>query len=594
MTGAYTRRGVVVLVVLAVGLSVAAPALGAATVSQDDGSTTTFGDGLDDSTSDSDGGTTTSDSTTDGSTEDDDSGGLLDDSDDSSGDSTDTSDDSDSSGDSTDDTDDSDGLSFDDGSDGEDTNDSESSDSTFGSEDDTNDSESGDSTFDDGEDSNDSDGTESGGSTDDGEQYDWSIPNVTSTTQVVGTETTMVLSPDEIEEGSLAPTDLVDVDRTVSASTSETDSETVPTTTAYELAVADLSTSDPGPLLLIETSGDTVASTSTAAGSLGTSIDRIGDSLATDISTAPTSDGRSSTTAASLDAARVSDGADRTTGATGGANDASGSADVDDTGGSAGDGPAAVDARQPGRQALDLRVPTDDLPVPSDPAGVGMALGATALAAAGIRQSSALSGMAGGFATSVGTAASTMPGSSAVSRLVRMLAPFRYSRYDDSDPLEHEARDAMFEVVESSPGTYLSEIADRADIPLSTARHHIRVLEREDLVSGAKVRGKRRFYPAYTEGVELAAAMNDESTAAVIDALARLGAASVSDLADELGRDPSTVSHHVQRLEEDDVVVRERDGRAVMNKLSAAARTALDPEEGPSDSPTAGEAMASD
>jgi predicted transcriptional regulator len=178
-------------------------------------------------------------------------------------------------------------------------------------------------------------------------------------------------------------------------------------------------------------------------------------------------------------------------------------------------------------------------------------------------------------------------------RLFRMLAPFRYSRYDDSDPLEHDARADVYDVVNDAPGAYLSEVADEAGLPLSTARHHIRVLEREDLVSGAKVRGKRRFYPAYTQGIELAAALNDEATAVVIDAISRLGASSVSDLADELGRDPSTVSHHLKRLAEDDIIVRERDGRAVMNKLSAEARTALEPGH---DSPTveAGEALASD
>jgi DNA-binding transcriptional ArsR family regulator len=105
----------------------------------------------------------------------------------------------------------------------------------------------------------------------------------------------------------------------------------------------------------------------------------------------------------------------------------------------------------------------------------------------------------------------------------------------------------------------------------------MKVLEREDLVSGAKLRGKRRFYPAYADGIELAAALNDDSTASIIDALARLGASSVSDLADDLGRDPSTISHHLQRLDGDGIITREREGRAVMNKLSAEARTALEP-----------------
>jgi len=88
--------------------------------------------------------------------------------------------------------------------------------------------------------------------------------------------------------------------------------------------------------------------------------------------------------------------------------------------------------------------------------------------------------------------------------------------------------------------------------------------------------------------------MNDDATASVLDAIARLGAASVSDLADEIGRDPSTISHHLQRLEEDGIIVRERDGRAVMNTLAPEARTALVPESGEAEVVEAAEAMASD
>jgi predicted transcriptional regulator len=237
-------------------------------------------------------------------------------------------------------------------------------------------------------------------------------------------------------------------------------------------------------------------------------------------------------------------------------------------------------------------------PLPPGPTA-GLALGAGALAAAGVGRNAAVAPtLLTNLGSSLGSAltASLAPiagRASVLDRLIRMLAPFRYSRYDDSDPLEHDARADVYEVVNEAPGAYLSEVAEEADLPLSTARHHIRVLEREDLVSGAKVRGKRRFYPAYTQGIELAAALNDEATAAVIDAVARFGAASVSDLATELGRDPSTVSHHLKRLAEDDIIVRERDGRAVMNKLSSEARTALDPG---AESPAteAGEAMASD
>ncbi|WP_255151378.1 winged helix-turn-helix transcriptional regulator [Halorarius halobius] len=259
--------------------------------------------------------------------------------------------------------------------------------------------------------------------------------------------------------------------------------------------------------------------------------------------------------------------------------------DVDATG---------TDAPSSNALALGERGPAGSTPAPAGPT-TGLALGVGAVAAAAVTRRAAVTPQAlVTFASTLtaGVAPLSAPGRT-LDRLLRTVAPFRYSRYDDSDPLEHDARADVYEVVDETPGAYLSEVAERADLPLSTVRHHVRVLEREDLVSGAKVRGKRRFYPAYTQGVELAAALEEDATAAVIDAIARFGAASVSDIADELGRDPSTVSHHLSRLAEDGIVVREREGRAVMNKLAPEARTALEPSH---DAPSteSGEALASD
>ena len=226
-------------------------------------------------------------------------------------------------------------------------------------------------------------------------------------------------------------------------------------------------------------------------------------------------------------------------------------------------------------------------PVPAGGSG-GVTLGLGAVAAAAVVRSTSL--VATSTSSSTGAAVSGYL-SSLLDRVKPFVFPLRYSRYDDSDPLAHDAREQVYEIVNETPGSYLSEVSEQADLPLSTTRHHMKILEREDLVSGAKLRGKRRFYPAYAEGVELSAALNDDSTASIIDALARLGAASVSDLADELGRDPSTISHHLQRLEADSIIAREREGRAVMNKLSPEARTALEPETTPRPD-EAGEALA--
>lgn len=209
--------------------------------------------------------------------------------------------------------------------------------------------------------------------------------------------------------------------------------------------------------------------------------------------------------------------------------------------------------------------------LPTEGLALGTGTGVLLLVAA--TRQSLLSGLSAGPALAAVVPTGAL--NDASDRLFRLFAPFRYSRYDDSDPLEHDRRREVFDVIEAKPGTYLTEVSDIADVPLSTARHHVRVLEREDLVASAKVRGKRRFYPDGAEEVELAAAMDDEPTAAVLDALARLGPCSVATLADELGRDSSTVTHHLQRLDDDDLVLRERDGRTVVNRLAPAARRVL-------------------
>ena len=160
-------------------------------------------------------------------------------------------------------------------------------------------------------------------------------------------------------------------------------------------------------------------------------------------------------------------------------------------------------------------------------------------------------------------------------RLSRVVLPLGYSRYDDSDPLDHETRQSLFEAVERSPGVNLSTLADESDASLSTVRHHLRILEKEHLLVSERIRGQRRYFPSNESDPALLAALDDTATQPILRELAQSGSASVSDLADALGRDPSTISHHVSRLEDDGLVERERDGRSVQNRLSAAAERVL-------------------
>lgn len=146
----------------------------------------------------------------------------------------------------------------------------------------------------------------------------------------------------------------------------------------------------------------------------------------------------------------------------------------------------------------------------------------------------------------------------------------------DQEILAQESRQYVYEAVRNALGIRQSALDDRTGLSLSSVRHHARVLTDEGLLLDAKVRGKRRYYPEGTDGVAFAAALRDEARAACLDAVRGMGGATVTLLADELGLDPGTVSYHLGRLEEDELVVRERDGGDVVTRLSAAASDGFD------------------
>ena len=156
-----------------------------------------------------------------------------------------------------------------------------------------------------------------------------------------------------------------------------------------------------------------------------------------------------------------------------------------------------------------------------------------------------------------------------------VLPPAGYSRHDDSDPLDHETRTEIYEQVTASPGTYVSELATATDTPLSTVRYHVRVLEAENLVREKRFTGKRRLFPARSTDVAVHAALNDDSTATIVDAIDRLDQPTVSTLAEETERSDSTVSYHLSRLEESGVVARERDGNRVHVTLPSGVEAAV-------------------
>lgn len=137
------------------------------------------------------------------------------------------------------------------------------------------------------------------------------------------------------------------------------------------------------------------------------------------------------------------------------------------------------------------------------------------------------------------------------------------------DPLDHPLRQRLFEEIQTAPGTYPAALVEATGEPRSTVRYHVRVLVDAGLVRVVERTGKRHLVPASLDEreAELAVARADDATAAVLETLAHDGPLSVSRLAARLDRSPSTVSHHLRRLEDRGLVDRTRRGHAAVSAL---------------------------
>lgn len=148
-----------------------------------------------------------------------------------------------------------------------------------------------------------------------------------------------------------------------------------------------------------------------------------------------------------------------------------------------------------------------------------------------------------------------------------------YSRFGDTDPLAHETRQSIYETVREDPGIYVAELARVTDTPVSTVRYHTRVLLDAGLVEQQSERGRNRLVPAQ---MDTDAVVSVEGTRRdILVALDDHGPATGSDLSSRLGLSKSTVSYHLDRLEADGLVQRDRSGRTVTNDATAAAMSIL-------------------
>lgn len=139
-------------------------------------------------------------------------------------------------------------------------------------------------------------------------------------------------------------------------------------------------------------------------------------------------------------------------------------------------------------------------------------------------------------------------------------------------------RQRIREYVAANPGVHFNALARALDIAPGQVQHHVRRLERaDDIVADSKYGRTHYFEPGYDEWERSAVALLRRETARdVVTHVLAQGGADAEATADAVGIARSTLSYHVDRLTDADVVERRQtDGRVRLVPTRPAETAAL-------------------
>lgn len=141
----------------------------------------------------------------------------------------------------------------------------------------------------------------------------------------------------------------------------------------------------------------------------------------------------------------------------------------------------------------------------------------------------------------------------------------------DEDALSFPTRKELFEHVEANPGIHFSQLKRDLDMENGLLQHHLRELEQHGVLESQEHQGKRRVFVAREldeEEQSILAALRYETTRRILLFLLEDGPARNSELSDEIGVTPATITWHLQNLVEEGVVEPVKEGRTTRYKVT--------------------------
>jgi len=140
----------------------------------------------------------------------------------------------------------------------------------------------------------------------------------------------------------------------------------------------------------------------------------------------------------------------------------------------------------------------------------------------------------------------------------------------DNIQIINSNRNKIYDFILRRPGVYLSEISRRLSIPKSTVNYHINYLESRGLISSELNCKYKRFYDAHEIGKRDKKFLNllmEEVPSKIIIYLFSHPNSSQVNLSKFLNKHPTTISFHLDKLKNADMLEINPNGNKIQYKL---------------------------
>jgi len=150
---------------------------------------------------------------------------------------------------------------------------------------------------------------------------------------------------------------------------------------------------------------------------------------------------------------------------------------------------------------------------------------------------------------------------------IKIWACLGFRQVSGTNVLDQDVRARIYEYIRSNPGIHLRGLSSEMSIRMGTLRYHLGVLRHTHKIAVSEDPAAVRFYEnsgTYnSEEQQIHKHIRNETTRKILAVLLDRPSATRQDIADAIGISGPSVSWHMKRLEEDNLVLPRREGRMV-------------------------------